>query len=140
LRLVGHRVHLQVTPDVLHGIQLRRIRRKIIYPPIFSSGDILLDTSGAVRQELIPDQNDGTLKMPGQVLEERKNLLSVDVHMGMKAEKRRTLSLLGEAAADKRRWPRIFCRYWYGVGTREFGREEPTSFEPGASSKSHFRQ
>jgi len=86
-RFIGHGICLQVTPDVFRWIQLRSIRLQEHRTPIFFPGDVVLDEAGPMGHEPIPEQGDGTLKMPAEVLQEGKDLAGVDIGLGMKAEK-----------------------------------------------------
>jgi len=52
--LVGHGVCLQVTPNVLRGVQLRRIGRQELRPPILFPGDVILDQACPVGHEPVP--------------------------------------------------------------------------------------
>ena len=86
-RLVRHRIGFQVTPDVLGGIQLRRIGRQKLQAPVLFESSIALNTPSPMRHEPIPKQRKGTFKMPAQILQERKDLAGVDVFLRMKPEK-----------------------------------------------------
>ena len=85
-RLVGHRVGLQITPDVLHGVQLRGIGRQERRPPALFIGDMILNEACPMSHEPVPKQEDGTLKMPAEILKEREDRSGVDVGVGMKPE------------------------------------------------------
>ncbi len=86
-RLVGHGICLQVAPGVLRRIQLRSVRRQEHRAPVFFPGNVILDEAGPMGHEPIPEQGDGTLKMPAEVLQEGKDLAGVDIGLGVKPEK-----------------------------------------------------
>lgn len=94
-RFVGHRIGLQVAPDVLGWIKLRRIRRQKLQTPIFLTGDVVSYATSPMGHEPIPYQREGTLKMPAQLLQERKNLSGVDVRLRMKAKKQPDAGSIG---------------------------------------------
>ena len=85
---VGHRVGLQIAPDVLRRIQLRRIGRQELRAPGLSLGYIVLDQTGPMGQEPVPYQDHRTLDMSAEMLQESADRVGVDIGLGMKTEEK----------------------------------------------------
>jgi len=72
-------VVLAVCPDVLHRIQLRRIRREVFrLQAALLVADELLRDFAAVAREPIPNQQDVSINVTEQMLEELDDLLGLD--------------------------------------------------------------
>ena len=84
--LVGHRVGLQIAPDVLRRIQLRRIGRQELRAPGPYLGDMVLNQPGPVGQEPVPYQDRRTLNMSAEMPEEGADRMGVNIGLGMKTE------------------------------------------------------
>ncbi len=85
-RLVCHGVGLQVTPDVLRWVQFRSIGRQEYCLPILFPNDMAMNKARPMGHEPIPYQEDGTLAMPAEMLEEGKNPRRRDIGLGMKTK------------------------------------------------------
>ncbi len=83
---VGQRVELEVGPEVLHGIELRGIGREGKGMEAGMSGEEGSGEERAVSVQAIPQQDDGALEVPLQVLEERDDAKAVDIAIGMETE------------------------------------------------------
>ena len=70
---------LAVGPNVLHGVQLRRVGRQVLHlQTAFLVADELLSDPAAVGRESIPNQQNIALDVPQQVFEELDDLFGLD--------------------------------------------------------------
>ena len=83
---VGQRIQLEVAPQILHGVELRRIGREGERMDAGMMGEEGPGEERAVSVETIPQQDDGARKVPLQVLKERDDARAVDVAVGMETE------------------------------------------------------
>ena len=85
-RIVGHGIVLEVAPDVLGGIEFRRVGREELGMEVGMTGQVVAHPQRLVGAEAVPEQHDGTGEMALQFAEVVLNFGRVDVLVGMKTE------------------------------------------------------
>lgn len=138
---VGHGVRLQVSPDVLRGIQFRGIGRQELRLPTLFPADMIC--VGGLRKEADFGQGGveggkGVIMTPAEVLQERKHRPGVDIGLGMKAEEQ--LDAVPSGETTRVAMTETFYKNWSGAGGRVSGRGEPKSAAPEALSGSRSRR
>lgn len=83
---VGQGVGFEVTPAVLHGIELRGVRGEVKKPEADGPLHKLPDLPTLVSPQAIPEDKDLSLKIGGQLSQKMNAPRGVDILIGMEAE------------------------------------------------------
>jgi hypothetical protein len=94
-RYVGKGIHLQIAPGILHRIQLRRIRWKMICHDTMSALEIRLDLFAPMRLEEIPHQDDRSTGLSPELPQETDDHLAGDIAFAEYVEKQLNASHRG---------------------------------------------
>ena len=83
---VGQRVGLQVTPDILHGIEFGSIRGKEMNVQARMTLNPVLYSLGAVSLQAVPDQDDWTIQLAKELTQKGDGQIGIDVDIRMQSE------------------------------------------------------
>jgi len=83
---IGQRVCLQVTPDILHGVEFGSIRGKGMNLQARKALNQVLHPRGAVSLQAIPDQDDWTIQLTKEMTQKGDDQISIDVDIRMQSE------------------------------------------------------
>lgn len=86
--MVCHGVGLYVSPEILHGIELRGIgweeeRTEVLR---IATDEVTLDLIGSVGEKAVPEKDDRGVELANQVIQEVFDSQGVDVGIGVEAE------------------------------------------------------
>jgi len=83
---IGQRVGLQVTPDILHGVELGSIRGKEINVQARNILNEDLYLSSAMSLQAVPDQDDWTIQLVKELTQKGDGQIGIDVDIRMQSE------------------------------------------------------
>lgn len=83
---IGERVHFDVGPDVLHGVEFGSVGWQVVDMDIGLATKVLLDPGCAMGEEAIPDDDHRPSQLPFQFLDEVANRPRRDVPIGVESE------------------------------------------------------
>jgi len=95
-REVGEPPILEMVPDLLLRLQLRRVRRQPDHMPVAMGREVVTHLPVSVRLPAVPEQHKGPAEMSPEMPEELKDVRAADVLAGMEGQ------VQGDASAARR--------------------------------------
>lgn len=83
-REIGQRVEFEISPGTFRRVQLRRMGRKELRMKARMSSRISFHPGGQVRTEVIPQQDNPPLELPGELVEECGDPFGADILVGVR--------------------------------------------------------
>ncbi len=136
-------------PDVFRRIELRRVGRELFHVESWMGGDPRSDFFTAMDRSPIPEQDDGSLQMPEQVLQERSDIQAGEIVTAQPKVERHPSPLGRHGQGTDRRHPILLIAVAHdrraafrGPGVRHVGDEQEARFikedEVGTTSRGVF--